>query len=374
MARSIYLDNAATTPPDKCVIAAMCKHLHATWGNPSSGHKEGREAKAGVEKARASMAKLIGCLPEEIFWTSGATESNNLALRGIADARGGHIITCATEHKAILATCKCLAREGIEVDILEVDKYGQIDPDELWDLIRDDTSLVSIMAANNETGVLHDLATIGGICADKKTALHVDAAQAIGKVPLQVDDYSIDFLSISAHKFHGPKGIGALYVRHGKYADLEPQISGGGQECNMRSGTLNVPAIAGAGEAAKLATNHVRDAKHAHKLRARLLHRLRGSLGDVPVTAEAAPRLPGTLHVAFPGAASRTLLRRLDGKVAVSSGSACSAGCSKPSYVIKAMGYPDTYATSSLRISVGRQNTTAEIDRAAAHIIRAIRG
>lgn len=374
--KPIYLDYAATTPPDKAVIDAMTQYLRNDWGNPSSAHTHGKRAHAAVEKARLSMASLIGCRHEEIFWTSGATESNNLALRGVAQAyTGRHIVTCVTEHKSVLATCDCLEKFGYKVTRLPVDENGQIDPDQLWDSISDETSIVSMMAANNETGTLHDLVTIGQICRDKGVFFHVDGAQAVGKIGLNVEALGINLLSISGHKFYGPKGVGAIYVKGGEHTVLETQISGGGQECNVRSGTLNVPAIVGAGRAAELAAARMKvDADHCERLRELMLARFHKELGpDGAVeTAPHAPKLPGTLHVSFPGAQSKDMLAALDGKVSLSSGSACSAGCDKPSYVISAMGYSNEHATCSLRISIGRRTTTIGIQRAVGHIIKAV--
>lgn len=369
--RPIYLDYAATCPCDQRVVRAMLPYFTEQFGNPACKHLHGRTAEAAVADARAKVAALIGCHPKEIVFTSGATESDNLAIKGAAhpllDNGRPHIVTVTTEHKAVLNTCACLEKDGIPVTYLSVDGNGLVDLDMLWNAIQPSTGLVSVMAANNETGVIQDLSAIGAICREANIVFHVDAAQAYGKIPLHVESMNIDLLSISGHKIYGPKGVGALYIRGGEHSGIEPQIEGGGQECNLRSGTLNVPAIVGLGTAAAIASRQMtQDTQHTHKLRNMLHKRIVESTREVYETAPDVPKLPGTLHLTFAGKRATNILRGLDGKVSVTSGSACAARCNKPSHVMTAMSHPNPEST--IRFTVGRPTTTKSIERAARHI------
>ena len=369
----VYLDYAATTPCDPAVVKAMLPYFRLEFGNPACGHSHGKTAKQAVETARAQVAGLIGAKPNEIFFTSGATEADNLALKGALPVLGRpYIITCATEHKAVLKTCKCLEDDGFDVTYLPVDGNGFIDLDMFYEIAGPHIGMVSIMAGNNETGTVQNLEAIGTICRNEGILFHTDAAQGFGKIPLNVDRIGASLMSISGHKIYGPKGVGALYVRGGENAPLVPQMDGGGQECNLRSGTLNVPAIVGFGHAAALAQRNLqRDAQHTRQLRERLLHQL-ANRTEVYETVDVAEdeRLPGTLNVAFPGVRAKDLLGALAGKVSVTSGSACSAGCAKPSHVVQAMRHP--YPQSTMRFTVGRPTTVQQVDRAAALVGRAV--
>lgn len=369
--KAVYLDYAATCPVDRRVLEAMLPYFTEEFGNPACNHAHGRAAEDAVELAREQVAAVIGADPSEIVFTSGATESDNLAIKGAAhplrDGGRPHVITVVTEHKAVLNACACLETEGHPVTYLPVDGNGLIDLDRLWNSIGPNTGLVSIMSANNETGVMQDLVAIGQICRERRAVLHVDAAQSFGKLPLDVKRTGIALLSISGHKIYGPKGVGALYIQGGEDSGVEPQMDGGGQECNLRSGTLNVPAIVGLGAAAALADRGMED-------EARRAYRLRTMLGDgisrrVPGTYETAPhsaRLPGTLHLYFPGVSAVGILRGLAGKVSVTSASACVAGSDDPSHVMLAMGHPAPEST--IRFTVGRPTTDGEIDRATRHV------
>lgn len=375
--RPVYLDYAATSPCDSRVVKAMLPYFTEEYGNPACKHTHGRTADAAVEDARIKVAALIRCRPKEIVFTSGATESDNLALKGAAhpliDNGRPHIVTVATEHKAVLNTCRCLEGEGVPVTYLPVDRNGLIDLDMLWDAITPTTGLVSVMSANNETGVIQDLPAIGAMCREAGIAFHVDAAQSYGKVPIDIGTMNIDLLSMSGHKIYGPKGVGALYIRGGEHSGIEPQIEGGGQECNLRSGTLNVPAIVGLGTAAAIAGKQMdQDAKHTYRLRDLLSQRIAQTTSGVYETAQGAPKLPGTLHLTFAGAKASDILRGLDGKVSVTSGSACASGCNKPSHVMKAMSHPAPGST--IRFTIGRPTTSKSVERAAQHIANVVNG
>ena len=339
------------------------------FGNPAStSHVFGWEAEEHVENARVQLAQLIGADPLEIVWTSGATESDNLALKGLSEHYGsGHIVTSAYEHKAILDTCEYLEKKGIRVTYVMPDKDGQVVPNHVADAIEDDTFVVSIMHVNNEIGVLNDVASIGQICREGGVFFHVDAAQSIGKVTVNVDDLNIDMLSISGHKIYGPKGIGALYVKRSAGIPLQAIIHGGGHERGLRSGTLATHQIVGIGAAASVcAVELEREATHIKALRERLWAHLR-QIPDVHLNGSEDQRIPGLINVGFGGVDGETLLMALN-DVAVSSGSACTSATVEPSYVLRAIGVDDELASASLRFTVGRFTTEEEIDFAATRI------
>lgn len=376
--RPIYLDNQATTPCDPRVVTAMLPYFSEAFGNPHSAeHALGREAEAAVERARAEVAALIGASPREIIFTSGATESNNLAIKGAARfaARMGspkrRVITVATEHKCVLEATRDLAEEGFEPVFLPVGGDGRLDPAALGAALATPTLLVSVMAANNETGVLHDIAALAALARDCGALFHTDAAQAAGKIPLDVAAQGIDLLSISGHKLYGPKGIGALYVRHRPRVRLAPLISGGGQERGLRSGTLPAPLIVGFGEACRIARAEMAaEGERLAALRDRLLARLRAAIPGIALNGSREHRLAGNLNLAFPGARAETLLADLP-DLCLSTGSACSSAAIEPSYVLRAMGIAPEIAAASLRIGIGRFTSAAEIDTAAEMLIAA---
>ncbi len=376
--RPIYLDNQATTPCDPRVVTAMLPYFSEAFGNPHSAeHALGREAEAAVERARAEVAALIGASPREIIFTSGATESNNLAIKGAARfaARMGspkrRVITVATEHKCVLEATRDLAEEGFEPVFLPVAPDGRLDLAAFRAALAAPTLLVSVMAANNETGVLQDIATLATLARDCGALFHTDAAQAAGKIPLDVAAQGIDLLSISGHKLYGPKGIGALYVRHRPRVRLAPLISGGGQERGLRSGTLPAPLIVGFGEACRIARAEMAaETARLAALRDRLLARLRAAIPGIALNGSRDHRLAGNLNLAFPGARAETLLADLP-DLCLSTGSACSSAAIEPSYVLRAMGIAPEIAAASLRIGIGRFTSAAEIDTAAEMLIAA---
>jgi cysteine desulfurase len=363
----IYMDYAATCPVDERVVQAMLPYFTTHFGNAASRtHKFGWVAEEAVEKARKQIAAVINADAKEITFTSGATEANNLAIKGAAEflqSQGNHIITCVTEHKAVIDTCKHLERHGCEVTWLPVDREGLIDLDELERAFRPETILVSIMAANNETGVLQDIAAIGRMCHKRKVLFHTDAVQAFGKVPIDVEAMSIDLLSISAHKIYGPKGIGALYVRRRRpRVRIAPQLHGGGHERGNRSGTLAVPLIVGLGEAAEIAARDLpEESRRILALREHMRERLLREVPNSVVNGTLEHHLPGTLNISFAYVEGESLLMGLK-EVAVSSGSACTSASLEPSYVLRAMGLDDELAHSSLRITIGRFTTLEEVD------------
>ncbi|MEB3883543.1 IscS subfamily cysteine desulfurase [Lyngbya sp. CCY1209] len=375
--RPIYLDANATTPLDRRVLEAMLPYLTEQFGNPASiNHVYGWEAEAAVQQARKIIAEAIGARPEEIIFTSGATESDNLAVKGVAEAyfaKGRHLITVETEHNAVLDPCHYLKELGFEVTFLPVEPDGLINLETLEKAFRPDTILVSVMAANNEIGVLQPLAEIGELCRDRGVLFHTDAAQALGKIPLDVDEMNVDLMSLTAHKIYGPKGIGALYVRRrDPRVKLAAQIHGGGHERGMRSGTLSTPLIVGFGAAVKLALSEMEaEGKRQEKLRDRLWDKL-STLGDVRLNGHPTRRLPGNLNVSVAGVDGQALLLGLQPAIAVSSGSACTSAKIEPSHVLRALGLPETLAYASLRFGIGRFNTEAEIDRAAEQAIATI--
>ncbi|HEZ7549652.1 TPA: IscS subfamily cysteine desulfurase [Neisseria meningitidis] len=364
----VYLDYAATTPVDKRVAEKMIPYLTETFGNPASNsHAFGWEAEEAVEKARADIAALINADPKEIVFTSGATESDNLAIKGAANfykTKGKHLITVKTEHKAVLDTMRELERQGFEVTYLGVQENGLIDLEELKAAIRDDTILVSVMWANNEIGVVQDIPAIGEICRERKIVFHVDAAQACGKVPVDVEAAKIDLLSMSAHKVYGPKGIGALYVRRKPRVRLEAQMHGGGHERGFRSGTLPTHQIVGMGEAFRIAKEELaQDTAHYLKLRDIFLKGIEG-IEEVYINGDLGHRAPNNLNVSFNFVEGESLIMAVK-ELAVSSGSACTSASLEPSYVLRALGRNDELAHSSLRITFGRMTTEEEVQFAA---------
>ena len=373
----IYLDHHATTPLDPRVLDAMLPYLTGKFGNAASrNHKFGWEAEQAVEASRRQIARLIGAAPREIVFTSGATESNNLAIKGVAEAYaayGDHVIVCAIEHKAVLDVCRTLESRGARVTRLPVGRDGRVDAAAVEAAIDGRTVLVSIMYANNEVGAIQPVAEIGRICRERGVLFHSDAAQALGKVPVNVNRDCIDLLSISAHKMYGPKGVGALYVRErDPRAQLAPQLDGGGHERGMRSGTLNVPGIVGLGEACAICGREMdEESVRLRRLRDRLRATLEAELEEVQVNGSMDHRLPHNLNMSFASVESEALMMGMPG-VAVSSGSACTSATVEPSYVLKAMGLDDDAAHSSIRIGLGRFNTEEEVDRAAASIIEAV--
>lgn len=372
--RPIYLDCHATTPVDPRVVDAMVPFFTTHFGNPSSlSHQYGWEAEAAVKQARTLIAEGIGAAPAEIVFTSGATEANNLALKGVAEAyfnKGRHVVTVKTEHSAVLDPCAYLQTLGFEVTYLPVNCKGLIDLEELERSLRNDTILVSVMAANNEIGVLQPLAEIGQRCRDRGVLFHTDAAQAIGKIDLDVQRQHIDLLSITAHKIYGPKGIGALYVRRrNPRVSLAPQLHGGGHERGMRSGTLYTPQIVGLGAALELAWQlQHEEQRRLQELRDLLWHALK-SLPGIHLNGHPTQRLAGNLNISFDGVDGQALLLGLRSVVALSSGSACSSTNTAPSHVLKALGHSDELAHASLRFGIGRFNTQAEI----AHVAKVCR-
>jgi cysteine desulfurase len=367
ISKPLYLDYHATTPVDPRVLEAMLPYFTECFGNPhSKQHAWGWEARDAVESARAQVAALIGASASEIVFTSGATESNNLALRGVVAARADrpqHVITVATEHKSVLDVCHGFERDGCAVTVLGVDGGGLIDLDELRRALRPETVLVSVMAANNEIGTLQPMAAIGAIARAHGALLHTDAAQASGKIPVDVGAMNIDLLSLTGHKFYGPKGCGALFIRKAKpRLAVTPQVSGGGQENGIRSGTLNVPGIVGLGRAAELCRLEMAaDAARLGALRDRLLDGLRSRLPGLRVNGTLEQRLPQNLHVSFDNVEGEALLMAL-GDLAVSTGSACSSGSQAPSHVLQAIGATSRRSGASIRFGLGRSTTTADVD------------
>ena len=364
----VYLDYAATTPVDKRVAEKMIPYLTETFGNPASNsHAFGWEAEEAVEKARADIAALINADPKEIIFTSGATESDNLAIKGAANfykTKGKHLITVKTEHKAVLDTMRELERQGFEVTYLGVQENGLVDLEELKAAIRDDTILISVMWVNNEIGVVQDIPAIGEICRERKIIFHVDAAQACGKVPVDVEAAKVDLLSMSGHKVYGPKGIGALYVRRKPRVRLEAQMHGGGHERGFRSGTLPTHQIVGMGEAFRIAKEELeQDMAHYRKLRDIFLKGIEG-IEEVYINGDLEHRAPNNLNVSFNFVEGESLIMAVK-ELAVSSGSACTSASLEPSYVLRALGRNDELAHSSLRITFGRMTTEEEVQFAA---------
>ncbi len=373
----IYLDNHATTPVDPRVLEAMLPYLTQKFGNAAShSHRFGWEAQAAVESARQQIARLIGASAGEIVFTSGATESDNLAIKGVAEAcrekdKGNHIISVVTEHKAVLDTCKHLEKHGSKVTYLAVGADGLIDLGQLEAAFTDKTILVSVMAANNETGVLQPIEEIGKLCGERGVLFHSDAVQALGRVPLDVNRMNLDLASLTAHKNYGPKGCGALYVRSG--VRVLPIIDGGGHERGMRSGTLNVPGIAGFGKACEISLEEMpEESCRIAGLRNRLRDKLLAELDDLLINGSMEHRLPGNLNMSFLHVEGEALMTSLK-DIAVSSGSACHSDKVEPSHVLTALGLSDDAAGSAIRFGVGRFNSEAEIDFVAARVVEAVK-
>jgi len=371
----IYLDFAATTPVDARVAAKMIPFLTEAFGNPASrSHSFGWAAEKAVETARGQVAELIGADPREIVWTSGATESNNLAIKGAAQyhrGRGNHLVTVRTEHKSVLDTMRELERTGFEVTVLDVGADGLLDAGAFKAALRPTTVLASVMLVNNEIGVIQDVERLGSLCRERGVLFHVDAAQATGKVHIDLDAWPVDLMSLSAHKTYGPKGIGALYVRRKPRVRIEAQIHGGGHERGMRSGTLPVHQIVGMGEAYRIARLEMTSAnERIRSLRERLWAGL-SRIDEVYLNGDPVRRVPHNLNVSFNFVEGESLMMGLEG-IAVSSGSACTSASLEPSYVLRALGRSDELAHSSIRFSIGRFTTEQEIDRAVAHVTRAV--
>jgi len=363
----IYLDNHATTPVDPRVLEAMLPYFTERFGNAASkSHPFGWEAESAVDTAREQIAKLIGAVAKEIVITSGATESDNLAIKGVADAyreKGNHIVTCVTEHKAVLDSCKILQKHGFDVTYLPVRSDGLIDVQHLKEALTDRTILISLMAANNEIGTINPIKEIGRLAKEKNILFHTDATQGVGKIPLNVETMGIDLLSLTAHKMYGPKGVGALYVRSNKpRVKLTPLIDGGGHERGMRSGTLNIPGIVGLGKACELAQKEMSaEGERLIALRERLKDGILAELDDVYINGHEVKRLAGNLNMSFAYIEGESLLMGLK-DIAVSTGSACTSASLEPSYVLKAIGLADELAYSAIRFGLGRFNTEEEID------------
>jgi cysteine desulfurase len=364
----IYFDHHSTTPVEPAVVSAMLPFFTQHFGNPSNrGHAFGATAHAAVEEARARVAALVGAEPEEIVFTSGATESDNLALRGVLrGSPGRHVVVTAIEHAAVLETCRTLEREGTRVTRVGVSADGLVSTADVAAALRPDTALVSVMAANNEIGTIQPVAEIGSLCRERNILFHSDAVQSVGRVPVSVKDWGVDLLSLSAHKMYGPKGVGALYVRRGRRPRirLQAQAEGGGQERGFRSGTLNVPGIVGFGAAADLAAAALAngEAERIAALRDRLLAGLMTRIDGVTLNGSTERRLPGNGHVSIARAEAETLIVSLGGRIALSAGAACSEAEGKGSHVLRALGMTDDRVYTSLRFGLGRYNTEAEVD------------
>ncbi|MDH4027626.1 MAG: cysteine desulfurase [Nitrospirota bacterium] len=369
----IYLDNNATTTPAAAVADAVCGCLRENFGNPSSSHHPGEKAKNAIEHARALTAKLIGAKTNEIIFTSGGTEANNLAITGTASRRGpGHIITSATEHPSVLNPLKHLGSLGFSITYLPVDRYGFVDPDDVSGNIRKDTVLITVMHSNNETGTLQPIAEIGRIAKDNGITFHCDAAQSVGKVPINVKRLNIDLLTVVPHKFHGPKGVGALYIKSG--TKVSPLLFGASHERGLRPGTENVCSIVGLGMAAELAAKEMSERVSSMRRLTELFHKeLRSQIPGIKLNSPPSKRLPNTLNLSFPDITGSALLERLKNDIAASTGSACHEGRHTPSHVLKAMGISDKEAFSAVRFSLGRDNTGAQIEKAVKVIVKAYR-
>ncbi len=365
MDKLIYMDNSATTPVKKEVLETMLPYFSEKFGNPSSVYSLGSQSKVAVEESREKIAKAIGAKPKEIFFTAGGSEADNWAIKGIAYAnkeKGNHIITSKIEHHGILHTCEYLEKQGFKVTYLDVDEYGVVDLEQLKDSINDETILISIMYANNEIGTIQPVEEIGQIAKEKGIYFHTDAVQAVGHIKIDVNKLNIDMLSMAAHKFYGPKGIGALYIRQG--VKIDPLISGGGQERNRRAGTENVPGIVGMGKAIELAYKDIEEKNQKLIcLRERLIKGILDNIDHVRLNGHPTNRLPGNVNVCFEFIEGESLLLSLDMEgIAASSGSACTSGTLDPSHVLLAIGLPHEIAHGSLRLSLGDFNTEEEID------------
>jgi cysteine desulfurase len=363
--RRIYLDNNATTPLCPQVVRAMLPYLKTHFGNASSIHSFGREVKAAIESGREKVAKLLGCHPEEIYFTSGGTESDNLALKGVAFAnrdKGRHLITSSIEHHAVLESCHFLETQGFEVTYLRVDRYGAVAPDDLRKAIRDDTILVSIMHGNNEVGTIQPIAELSKIARGAGIYFHSDTVQSTGKLKIDVEEMGIDLLALSAHKLYGPKGVGAIYVRRGTH--IAPLMHGGHHERNYRAGTENVAGIVGLGAAIEVCSKEIDvEYRYLMDLSASFYEGLEERIPDVLLNGDFENRLPGTLNISFKGVEAEAVILSLDLEgVAVASGSACTSGTAEPSHVLEAMGVAPELARSAVRFSFGRFNTKKDVD------------
>lgn len=377
--RPIYMDHQATTPVDPRVLETMLPYFTECFGNAASiDHEYGAEAKQAVEKAREQVAQLINASPEEIIITSGATEADNLAILGIAEqytSKGRHIITCVTEHHAILDPCHYLESKGWQITYLPVDQYGIVDPDAVGEAVKPETILISIMTANNEIGTIAPIAEIGRIAKEHGVLFHTDATQAVGHIPVDVDSMNINLLSLSAHKLYGPKGVGALYVRkRAPRVRVTPQMHGGGHEREMRSGTLNVPGIVGMGKAAEIARQEMEVEGHRQReLRNQLWEGIKANVEGVQLNGHPTQRLPHNLNLYIPGVESRSLVVQLKHDVALSTGSACTTAKVEPSHVILALGFGEERAYGSVRLGVGRSNMGNDISHVIECISRSVR-
>lgn len=372
----IYMDCHATTPVDPRVLEAMLPCFTERFGNAASRHAYGWDAERAVDRAREQVASLIGASPKEIVFTSGATESNNLALKGATEfhrEHGDHIVTQATEHRAVLDTCRALERRGYRVTCLPVDRHGRVSAEQVREALTDETLLVSIMAANNEIGTLQPIRDIGRVCKEKGVLFHTDATQGVGRVEIDVEEMGIDLLSLSAHKIYGPKGVGALYVRGRRSrARIAPQLDGGGHERGLRSGTLNVPGIVGLGEACEICGQEMSaEGERMRGMRDRLRDGVTGQLTGVYLNGHPEERLPGNLHLSFARVEGELLLMGLK-EIALSSGSACTSATVEPSHVLRAIGVGDDLAHSSLRFGLGRFNTEEEVDYVIGRVVQEV--
>jgi cysteine desulfurase len=368
----IYLDYNATTPTDPRVAEAMRPYLEGFYGNPSSSHRAGRQARAAVDRARAQVASCLGCEQDEIVFTSGGSESNNMAIRGVVAARGGgHVMTSAVEHPAVLEVVLAMEMEGrISLTVVGVDRQGRVDPDEVAAAIRPDTVLVTLMLANNEVGTLQPVREVAAVCRGRGVTCHTDAAQAVGKIPVDVEELGIDLLTVAGHKLYAPKGIGALFLRRG--TAVEPLIRGAGHEMGLRAGTENILEEVGLGAACEIVGDELaEEVPRLLALRDRFEQRLRGGCPDLVVHGDPEHRLPNTLSIALPGVDASGLVSDLGDEVAASLGAACHADLVKVSHVLHAMGVDTATAASTIRLSVGRFTTEDEVDRAAARILSA---
>ena len=373
----LYFDYQATTPVDPDVLSEMLVYFTEKFGNAASrSHPYGWEAEEAVAHARSQVAALLGAQAKEIIFTSGATESNNLIIKGVArtlSAKGKHIITGATEHKAVLDACAALEKEGFQITVLPCDTQGNIAPETLEKAIREDTILVSLMHANNEVGTVHPVAAYGAICRAHNVFFHTDAVQSVGVLPMDVEQMKVDAASISAHKIYGPKGIGALYLRRKSQVRPEPLFHGGGHERGHRSGTLDVPSIVGFGAACALAkAQHASDGARILALRQRLLMSLRELISDLVVHGSMENRLPGNLSLGFPQTGAEEILLKVQRRLALSSGSACSSASPEPSHVLRALRVPNDLSHCSVRLGIGRHTTETDVDEAVAILSEAI--
>jgi len=374
---SVYMDNHATTPVDPGVLEAMLPYFRDKFGNAASNHSYGWEAGAAVDEAREQVARLIhASAPKEIIFTSGATESDNLAIKGVAESykdKGNHIITCVTEHRAVLDSCKTLERKGYRVTYLPVDRYGFLDPEKVQEAITEKTILISVMAANNEIGTIHPIQAIGKIAKEKGIIFHCDATQGVAKIPVDVEAMGIDLLSLSGHKIYGPKGVGALYVRSkNPRVRLAPILDGGGHEEGMRSGTLNVPGIVGLGKACEIGREELQqESQRLTQLRERLKDGIFGWLDGVYLNGHPTRRLPGNVNISFAYVDGESLLMGLK-EIALSSGSACTSTTLEPSHVLRAIGVEDNLAYATLRFGLGRLNTDEEVDYTIGRVVEEV--